>query len=211
MLVYHFVCKKYALKNIVNNQLKIATINELNDPYEFYVGFGNSGKLFDEETSVNIQKHYSDIIGFLCFSKNWENPVLWSHYGDKHKGICMEFDIPDKFLLKVEYKQELAIVEGNDSDWRNKFAQATITKYEHWSYEEEYRIPVELDSHQVLHEDENYFVPFSSEMALKRIFLGSRCRLIETDEQNLKQRQIPIIHTCLSRNSYSVIEKEQLA
>ena len=211
MLVYHFVSKEYALKNIVNNQLKIATINELNDPYEFYVGFGNSGQLFDEEISVNIQEHYSNIMGFLCFSKNWKNPVLWSHYADKHEGICMEFDIPDRFLKKIEYKRELTIIDASDNDWRTNFAQATLAKYEHWSYEEEYRIPVQLNSHQVLRENGRYFMPFSDEMALRRIFLGSRCKLIETDEQNLKQRQIPIIYTCLSRNFYSVIEKEQLA
>ena len=28
------------------------------------------------------------IAGMLCFSKGWHNPVQWSHYTDKHKGIC---------------------------------------------------------------------------------------------------------------------------
>lgn len=206
MLVYHFVNKKYACSNIDNKQLKIATIDDLNDPYEFYVNFANSGELLNEQTSESIKSHYSGIMGLLCFSERWNNPVLWAHYGDKHKGICMEFDIPDKFLLKVEYKQELAIVEGNDRDWRNKFAQATKTKYEHWSYEEEYRICFKLGSTEVLCRDGLFFIPFSSKLALQRVFLGLRCELSETERQKLEQRQIPIIHTCLSKSSYSVIE-----
>ncbi|CRH48892.1 Protein of uncharacterised function (DUF2971) [Chlamydia trachomatis] len=26
---------------------------------------------------------------------------MWSHYGDKHKGICVEFDRPDKIFLML--------------------------------------------------------------------------------------------------------------
>ena len=137
MQVYHFVSKEYAFKNINNNQLKIATIDELNDPYEFYVNFASTGRLLNNETLESIKSHYSGIMGLLCFSEKWNNPVMWAHYGDNHKGICMEFDIPNKYLLKVEYKKEPAIVNGNDIDWSSKFVAATKTKFEHWSYEEE--------------------------------------------------------------------------
>lgn len=207
MQVYHFVSKEYAFKNINNNQLKIATIDELNDPYEFYVNFASTGRLLNKETLESIKSHYSGIMGLLCFSEKWNNPVMWAHYGDNHKGICMEFDIPNTYLLKVEYKKEPAIVNGNDIDWSSKFVEATKTKFEHWSYEEECRIPVKLDSHEILRRDGLFFIPFSNKLVLKRVFLGLRCELSVTEKQKLEQQLIPIIHTCLSRSSYSVVER----
>ena len=31
----------------------------------------------------------------LCFSRNWDNLLLWSHYGDSHTGVCLGFDIAE--------------------------------------------------------------------------------------------------------------------
>ena len=39
----------------------------------------------------------------LCFSFKWSNPVLWAHYADKHKGICLGFDVPDDNVQRVKY------------------------------------------------------------------------------------------------------------
>jgi hypothetical protein len=42
----------------------------------------------------------------LCFSRDWHNPVQWSHYADKHRGICLGFDVPDSLLVPVQYTKE---------------------------------------------------------------------------------------------------------
>ena len=36
----------------------------------------------------------SALRAILCFSRNWDNLLLWSHYGDRHMGVCLGFDIP---------------------------------------------------------------------------------------------------------------------
>ena len=34
------------------------------------------------------------------------NPLLWSHYADKHRGICLGFDMDDRILWQVKYVKE---------------------------------------------------------------------------------------------------------
>ena len=53
-----------------------------------------------------LKAHYNEEIGLLCFSKNWDNPVQWAHYADKHRGLCLGFDVVDSFLAEVKYKEE---------------------------------------------------------------------------------------------------------
>ena len=38
MLVYHFINKEYGIEDLRKRRLKIATLNELNDPFEFFGG-----------------------------------------------------------------------------------------------------------------------------------------------------------------------------
>ena len=54
---------------------------ELNDPFEFL-----GAELSDRNFRKAIKKTKKDLSktkGILCFSKNWKNPVQWSHYTDK--------------------------------------------------------------------------------------------------------------------------------
>jgi hypothetical protein len=31
-------------------------------------------------------------VGIYCVSTNYDDVLMWSHYADSHKGICLEFD-----------------------------------------------------------------------------------------------------------------------
>ena len=47
--------------------------------------------------------------GILCFSLNWTSLLLWAHYADNHKGICLGFDLqdgPDWYVYPVSYVKE---------------------------------------------------------------------------------------------------------
>jgi hypothetical protein len=40
---------------------------------------------------------------------------MWSHYGDRHKGICLGFDVPDnEFTRKVDDVVKLEVVGNLD-------------------------------------------------------------------------------------------------
>lgn len=36
-------------------------------------------------------------IGICCFSKRDDNLLMWSHYSQSHKGVCLKFDLQNDF------------------------------------------------------------------------------------------------------------------
>lgn len=97
------------MENIRRRQLKIARINDLNDPFEFArISFGDK-KLRDAFKKMKLEMHEQR--GLLCFSTKWKNPVMWSHYADKHRGLCLGFDVADESLAPVSYSGKRLAVE----------------------------------------------------------------------------------------------------
>jgi len=63
----------------------------MNDPFEL------SGSRWSDPRIDSILSDYtSENIGALCLSTNWGNPLPWSHYSDKYKGICLGLDVTDR-------------------------------------------------------------------------------------------------------------------
>src|SRR5260370_7015469 len=55
---------------------------------------------------------FTRIQGLICFSSSWKDPVIWAHYSDKHKGLCLGFEIPKRLGRKVRnVKKRLAFPE----------------------------------------------------------------------------------------------------
>ena len=101
MRLYHFIDEKYGLEDLREKHLKVARISDLNDPTEFL-----AAELSTEEfrhAMESMKESLSNDYGILCFSENWKSLVQWAHYANKHKGLCLGFDIPDHFLAKVDY------------------------------------------------------------------------------------------------------------
>ena len=134
MRVWHFVNEQYGIENIQRRGLNIATLSELNDPFDLLgVNLGDS-KL---RRSFQVMKNELDKTrGILCFSKSWKNPVQWTHYADRHRGVCLGFDIPDELLCAVSYSQKRLCVEPEkfldpailSTEFANKFL---ATKFSH--------------------------------------------------------------------------------
>jgi hypothetical protein len=159
MRVYHFLNQAFGLKDLRERRLKIARIMELNDPFEF-LGVDLSDRDFRKAMKAT-KKELSKTKGILCFSKNWNNPVQWGHYADKHKGLCLGFDVPDHRLSKVDYVEERLAHNGKiDESLMLKFL---ATKFSHWRYEEEYRAFLSLDEEI----DGLYYADFSDDLILK--------------------------------------------
>ena len=104
MRFYHFTNAENGLDDLEQKHLKIARIKDLNDPFEVMgVDLSNPE---NRRVLEELKAHYNEEIGLLCFSKNWDNPVQWAHYADKHKGLCLGFDVADDFLAEVTYEDE---------------------------------------------------------------------------------------------------------
>ncbi len=174
MRVYNLSSEIHALSNIKNSRIKVATIEDLNDPFEL-----NAAKQPDKRMRRVFRGFKGDMhakFGLICFSKVWSNPVMWSHYADKHKGICLGFDVPEDYLIKVEYVDSRIAIEFDDESKENinsNFVQKLFsTKFIDWSYEKEKRMFVTLE--ETDEESENYFYPFGDDLVLREVILGSR-------------------------------------
>jgi len=90
--------------------------------------------------------------GVCCFSTAWKNPLLWSHYGDKHRGICIGYDLnrkPRPMPQKVIYGQNRmiktstlfdAVVKGNQNTHSELDRDVLLRKAPGWRYEREWRL-----------------------------------------------------------------------
>lgn len=75
---FHFVAAEFGLEDLQRRRLKIATVNDLNDPFELL-----PVNLADPELRrafLAVKQQLAQGRGMLCFSRRWNNPVQWSHY-----------------------------------------------------------------------------------------------------------------------------------
>ncbi len=130
----NYISSKMLMKSNYTEQELIKIRNQLNKyplDTEFVQGI-SEGML-----NGGIRTH-----GIYCFSKYWQIIKMWSHYADKHKGICVQFDFNEdsqlfKYLAQVEYEFEFPQVFINDDKNYNKFFQS---KWLGWQEEFEIRI-----------------------------------------------------------------------
>jgi len=51
-----------------------------------------------DESMEGIQSDLFDL-GILSFTEDYNNPLMWSHYADEHKGVVVEFDFNKPFFM----------------------------------------------------------------------------------------------------------------
>ena len=176
MRVYHFVNKQFGLEDIANRHLKIARVNELNDPFEWQAL--TSADPQKRDGIRRLKERQDTNTGLLCFSRDWRNPVQWSHYADNHRGLCLGFDVADHLLGEVRYRQRRIDVDwvlsaSTDAEGNDRMRQALVTKFTHWKYEKEMRVFVRLDPNVQI--NGLYFADFSNDLALSEVVVGARC------------------------------------
>ncbi|WP_239986640.1 DUF2971 domain-containing protein [Pseudomonas syringae] len=179
--VYHFCSAKHGLSNLENNHLKIATIQDLNDPFEML-----SHDLADPKVRkavLAIKQDASEQIGLFCFSSAYSNPVQWAHYADKHKGICLGFDVEEADLIKVNYSSSRLNMNPadvmSDEGYNQWMTDIISTKYSHWRYEKEYRVFVDIsekDRSQGI-----MFQPLEDRIMLRQVVVGCNSKLSRKD------------------------------
>lgn len=100
--LFHFTRRKTAIKKILPNfKLRANSFFLMNDPRETYVWAFSGRNVRNNDDEDLIKKQFQ--IGYdlrkdvkiICFTKEssgFENELMWTHYGDKHEGICLEID-----------------------------------------------------------------------------------------------------------------------
>jgi hypothetical protein len=173
MRLYHFLKAEHGLSNIAKRRLKISQLDNLNDPFELF-----SIELSDRVLRGAARRTKEQMArdrGILCFSSKWSNPVQWSHYADRHKGLCLSFEVPKELTRPVTYSAKRLKKEARQLATPGAADETTMmrlltTKFIHWRYENEVRCFVDLrdrDPGTGL-----YFADFSDSLRLVQVIVG---------------------------------------
>lgn len=207
MRVYHLLPRKWALDDLEHGRLKVAKFEDLNDPFELRgVNLGDR----TVRTRFNRwRKLTSGKLGLLCFSKNWRNPVLWSHYADQHRGICLGFDVPADCLDKVEYvPHRLRFEQLIPSD--EQLLELLRTKYKDWAYEAEFRRILRLEETYKI--GNRHFRSFGADLALREVVLGARCTVKKNELERLvgeRFNRIELVQARAAFQTFNVVTDQR--
>jgi hypothetical protein len=172
--LYYLTGPEHAISNIVFGRVKISRFSELNDPFEL---LGQNFDAADIRKLVrNHKNEFNELKGIICFSADWTDPVLWSHYAGKHKGAALGFDVEASLVKEVQYSSarlKLKMPKGTKGITPQLADLLTYTKFESWSYEREWRLLCDLTNSA--NEGGLYFMPFSKSLKLVEVILGSLC------------------------------------
>jgi hypothetical protein len=172
--VYKFLSAQYALDDLDRRRIKVSTIDELNDPFDLTAADTTDPRIEDAINRIIVW--FREAKGLLCFSRNWDNILQWSHYAASHTGLCLGFDIPDTdagYSQEVAYQPGLLVVQS-PADVNYEFANRLLrTKHEIWSYEQELRMFVQLNDPR----DDNglRWFDFGESLNLREIIVGVNC------------------------------------
>lgn len=90
------------------------------------------------------------IPGVCCFCKDSKKILMWSHYADEHKGICLCFQFSNEWILKeineVTYVSEIEPVNPFDIDVESKVIDRLNKKSNVWRNEQEYRLLLNINA-----------------------------------------------------------------
>lgn len=114
-------------------------------------------------------------ISICSFSEDNKNNLMWSHYTDNHKGICVEYTAElfeylktqKGYLIycKVNYSKEPPTIKGLE-DINSKIKKMIFNKQSEWFYEKERRVVF------LSNKDEKY-IPIDRKY-IKSVYIGSR-------------------------------------
>lgn len=201
---------KHAVKNLITNGFSLSLIATFNDCFDSRISFGDVKIRAKEEYETDkriaeaagckpiipIEQWYDHIAeeqkayaGFcndshcICFSEAKNSTLMWSHYADNNRGICVEYDF-EKIkanslyycLFPVCYTQ--SPISVYDFFRRNEELYSielgvlisVLNKASCWKYEKEWRLVLlneKIGKHNV-----DKYIPVSNIIEAKSVILG---------------------------------------
>lgn len=164
--------------------------------------YKNYLKTKNDETRQLVKRSYK-----ICsLSEHYDNILMWSHYANFHKGVCLKYNTEDlkKYLYKVNYSAnvlELTNIIRADKTIGDLFVQLVMTtKNSVWEYENEWRIVV----NQKLIKDNKYTIAPISIYLGTDITKQSKNRFIK----KAKEKNIEIYELKMDDAQYKLIPKK---
>lgn len=178
---------KYSLMDIINKEITVSYPNVMNDPFDtVYLQWLD----YYDQNNDKERKHIKPMLEAMgnvrirCFvnNKTKKSPVsnilMWSHYADSHRGMCLEYRFSDEFMnqtnddsvlrfRKVIYKREPLSIKSKQMTTDI----GLLRKCNAWKYENEVRLisfaPDRKDDFIPIKLDDGAYV--------SRVFFGMNC------------------------------------
>ena len=182
MRAYYFTSETFAVQAIEKQRLKVATINDLNDPFELLACDLTSRR--DRRGFLEWKRRTAAAIGFLCFSKTWRSPLLWSHYANRHRGVALEIEVDDQVAVPVRYSKSRLRLNTEwimkNGGFSGELAERLVaSKSIDWCYEKEVRVPIRLS--ECILEKGLYFEKLSDQVKVTGAIVGPLSTITEMD------------------------------
>lgn len=213
MKVFHFLSAQYGMAAVRTRCLKVARFHDLNDPFELYAAeLSNPGH---RAMFQALKLWASDRFGLVCFCRKWSNPLLWSHYGDKHCGVALELSVHPDDICEVTYTPKRLLIDVKKRSREGGFSeddayQLATTKFRHWKYEDEVRVFTKLSECRVA--DGMHFEPFGNRMKLVGMILGPTCNLTHEEICTAlpQDEELQVTKARLAFTSFSVVRNRKI-
>jgi hypothetical protein len=215
MRAYKFLNAEFGLKSLRENRLKQSRINDLNDPFEL-----RPYDITDPDLRQAVLKTRDDLHqakGVLCFSADWNDPVIWAHYSDKHTGLCLGFEIKEitgdvghdesgyvKYIVDpLSFPPNFS--ELGDEERFEIVRKILFTKFEHWRYEHEIRLWADLQNE----DDGLYFTDFDEKLRIVEVIIGERCtvpRIEITEALGASASEVKVMKARAAYDRFQMVE-----
>ena len=181
------MARLYKYYSIADDELLQRVIDLINTK-EVYL---SNGKNFNDPFDIRITSRktrkliFDNNFRILCLTSSQTNKLMWSHYADSHRGICVTIEVPDDLIYPVYYTRErvyddtnldklLALenkrkVKKNLDKSYNMISRKKLgfVKDSTWVYENEYRVVLYKKERKKLVDEERLKVK------IHRVYLGN--------------------------------------
>lgn len=159
-------------KSLVSGGLSTAAATDVAMKYE-------NGTFDGKNVLKDAVEEAKDSIGYYCMSSRPDIKLMWAHYANGHKGVCLKFDILEDietFLIPVpiDYNSDHIDFHVLDSNILSLMRRKSCD----WEYEHEVRI-IKPDFHGLKK---------VKRAALKEIIFG--CRTSEENREKIKSEAL---------------------
>jgi hypothetical protein len=189
----------FAVKKLISllrreSKLPLTGSKRFNDPFDAKIGLDHSRKkitlcssdesavtdgfpkeafieYYEEQDELEIQRRYN----VACFSECYDSLLMWAHYADGHKGLCLQLEydsgkLPDKcFFEKVRYSSHYPEIDVTQTEDISVVKTFYLTKAVEWLYEKEWRLvaPASMKGNN------GFDGEIESPFTISRIYLGA--------------------------------------
>lgn len=89
--------------------------------------------------------------GIFCLAERADCPLMWSHYANQHKGVCLGYSVPpgvEDNVMRISYENDrevkasdvAAMLSGNEQAKKRVDSAVLCRKAPSWGYEREWRL-----------------------------------------------------------------------